>query len=73
MIFTRILSIISLAFFVGCASHPKEATRTAELTPGDPSAPSQVTPGEALAIAHELATHDWRPFSKNIYNKNIEK
>jgi len=66
MIFTRILSIISLAFFVGCASHPKDATRTAELTPGDPSAPSQVTPGEALAIAHELATHDWRPFSKNI-------
>lgn len=66
MIFTRILSIVTLAFFVGCASHPKEATRTAELTPGDPSAPSQVTPSEALAIAHELATHDWRPFSKNI-------
>jgi len=66
MIFTRILTITILAFFVGCASHPKEATRTAELTPGDPSAPSQVTPGEALAIAHELATHDWRPFSKNI-------
>ena len=66
MIFTRILSIISLAFFAGCASHPKDAAPSAELTPGDPSAPSQVTPGEALAIAHELATHDWRPFSKNI-------
>ena len=66
MIFTRILSIISLAFFAGCASHPKDAAPSAELTPGDPSAPSQVTPGEALAIAHELSTHDWRPFSKNI-------
>ena len=63
---TRTLNIAVIALFAGCASHTKDATRNAELTPGDPSAPSQVTPVEALAIAHELATHEWRPFSKNI-------
>ena len=36
------------------------------LTPGDPSAPSQVTPSESLAIARSFATHAWQPFSKNI-------
>ncbi len=40
--------------------------RRAAITHGDPSAPSQVTPGEALVIAKQLATHPWRPFSKNI-------
>ena len=46
----------------GCAV----TKNTATLTPGDPSAPSQVTPGEALVIARRLASHEWRPFSKNI-------
>jgi hypothetical protein len=36
------------------------------LTPGDPSAPSQVTPREAMDIARQLADHPWQPFAKNI-------
>ena len=33
---------------------------------GDASAPSQLTPAESMAIAHQLATHPWRPFAGNI-------
>jgi hypothetical protein len=67
MIFLRTITLLSTAFFAGCAvgtnaTKPNVAT----LTPGDPSAPSQVTPSEALAIARKLASHEWRPFSKNI-------
>jgi cell wall-associated NlpC family hydrolase len=36
------------------------------LEPGDPSAPSQVTPSEALAIAQAYADHQWQPFGGNI-------
>ena len=36
------------------------------LVAGDADAPSQVTPAEAMAIAHRLATHPWRPFAGNI-------
>jgi hypothetical protein len=32
----------------------------------DPSAPSQVTPSEALAIAKNYTDHTWRPFAQNI-------
>ena len=59
----RTFCLIAIAALIaGCAGTMK----TAELTPGDPSAPSQVTPSEALAIANRLASHPWRPFSKNI-------
>ncbi len=36
------------------------------MPPGDPAAPSQVTPSEALAIAESYARHSWRPFARNI-------
>jgi len=36
------------------------------LIPGDPSAPSQVTPDEAIALAHRYTTHPWRPFANSI-------
>lgn len=36
------------------------------LIAGDPTAPSQVRPVEAMAIAHRLSTHPWRPFAGNI-------
>ncbi len=36
------------------------------LLPGDPSAPSQVTPSEALRIAEVYCKHPWRPFARNI-------
>jgi hypothetical protein len=54
-----------LAFLAGCATAPK-TTPAEELTPGDPSAPSQVTPREALDIARQLTDHPWQPFAKNI-------
>lgn len=36
--------------------------------PGDPAAPSQVTPTEAMAIAENYTRHGWRPFSRNIFH-----
>lgn len=36
------------------------------LVAGDPAAPSQVTPSEALAIAQRYTRHSWRPFARNI-------
>ncbi len=59
-----------LPFFLsltgGCASLHRDPAPQTNLTSGDPSAPSQVTPGEALAIARQLSGHPWRPFAKNI-------
>jgi hypothetical protein len=60
-----LLSVIT-ALLSGCASTGTRGTAAEELSPGDPSAPSQVTPTESMAIARQLATHAWRPFSKNI-------
>ncbi len=59
---SRSLLPAAAAFLAGCAA----TEQAAKLTPGDPSAPSQVTPSEALAIARQFASHSWRPFSKNI-------
>jgi SNF2 family DNA or RNA helicase len=36
------------------------------LVPGDPTAPSQLTPTEALSIAQSYSKHSWRPFARNI-------
>lgn len=47
-----------------CSSIPPE--QETSLIAGDPSAPSQLTPAESMAIAHDLATHAWRPFAQNI-------
>jgi len=58
--------VFTAALLAGCASIKNTRSPLTELSPGDPSAPSQVTPDEALAIARQLATHSWRPFSKNI-------
>lgn len=63
MIFLRVLSpLVAAALIAGCASTAHQPV----VTPGDPSAPSQVTPDEALALAKRLATHAWQPFAKNI-------
>jgi hypothetical protein len=48
-----------------CATAVKPAAGPA-LVPGDPAAPSQVTPTEALAIAKTYTTHSWQPFARNI-------
>lgn len=49
----------------GCAVKPEKPAEPS-LEAGDPNAPSQVTPAESMAIAHQLSTHPWRPFAKNI-------
>ena len=54
------------AFLGGCAGAAKSHLPPEPLTPGDPSAPSQVTPGEAMDIARQLSNHPWQPFAKNI-------
>lgn len=67
MIFLRAyFPLAAAAIVAGCVSTAKTTSRPLIVTPGDPSAPSQVTPDEALAIAKRLATHPWRPFAKNI-------
>ncbi|MFZ4683859.1 MAG: hypothetical protein ACOYMS_15245, partial [Terrimicrobiaceae bacterium] len=54
------------AVFSGCATvEPMPSSKDA-LVPGDPSAPSQVTPAEALSIAEIYTRHPWRPFARNI-------
>lgn len=63
----RALSALML-LLVSCDSMSK-LKQTAEpppLIPGDPSAPSQVTPDEAMKIAQEFTHHTWRPFARNI-------
>jgi hypothetical protein len=54
------------AVLAGCVSTARNGSDSAGLTPGDPSAPSQVTPREALDIARQLAGHPWQPFARNI-------
>ena len=63
----RLIAFFLTLVTVGCAStqHPTAAPGQ-PLLPGSPSAPSQVTPSEALAIAHTYAKHNWKPFSRNI-------
>lgn len=60
--------LLSTLFLAGCVSGPEPTKSSAPtaLRPGDPSAPSQVTPTEALALAEVYATHAWRPFARNI-------
>lgn len=61
----RFATLVITALVAGCTATPI-ASHPSVLTPGDPSAPSQVTPSEALTIANRLASHPWRPFSQNI-------
>jgi len=53
-------------FLAGCAAVPTQPVAAPEWTPGAASAPSQVTPHEALAMAEALTHHQWRPFARNI-------
>lgn len=49
------------ALLTGCV-----ATTTPRIVPGAASAPSQVTPREAIAIAQRYCKHQWTPFARNI-------
>jgi hypothetical protein len=53
-----------LVALAGCASLERPTSQA--ILPGDASAPSQVTPGEALATARIYANHPWQPFARNI-------
>lgn len=57
--------LLGLAALTGC-SLPFASRSQVELIPGNPAAPSQVEPAEAIAIAQELASHPWQPFARNI-------
>lgn len=58
-------SLLLLLLLTGCFVNAPMSEEP-PLVPGDPNAPSQVTPSEAMAIAQQLATHPWRPFAQNI-------
>ncbi|MDB6171276.1 MAG: hypothetical protein JWL59_587 [Chthoniobacteraceae bacterium] len=57
---------LAALFLGGCASLKKESEPKVVLIPGASSAPSQVTPSEALATAVTYTKHSWRPFGRNI-------
>lgn len=59
-------TLLFALFFAGCASVDQPDTNAPKLIPGDPSAPSQVRPQEALETARIYSTHQWRPFATNI-------
>lgn len=63
--------LLILASLGGCTvtSHPPAPARP-EMIPGDASAPSQVTPAEALSTAQAYARHQWQPFARNILHGN---
>lgn len=65
-VFATLVFMVSgcLESCVSTTSNSKAAG--AALLPGDPDAPSQVTPSEALGIAQKYSTHAWRPFARNI-------
>lgn len=59
------LAALALLSLAGCAALSGGAS-TRQLVPGDPAAPSQVTPDEAIGIAEKYVSHAWRPFARNI-------
>lgn len=48
----------------GCAGPVRKEASV--LVPGDPGAPSQITPSESMAIARNYAEHWWQPFAGNV-------
>lgn len=65
--------LVPTSFFVACATSPKDAKKPVPLIPGDPSAPSQVTPSEAMEIARRFSEYPWRPFGNNILHAKDKK
>lgn len=60
------LSLTVAVTFSGCETTRKTSSAPADLVPGDPNAPSQVTPSEAMEIAQQMSLHPWKPFAGNI-------
>jgi hypothetical protein len=61
----KFIALAILLLATGCAVTPPPQPAP-PLVPGGASAPSQLTPGESMAIAQSFATHAWQPFSNNI-------
>lgn len=59
----KVASLFLALFVTGCTV---KTPAPEVLVGGDPSAPSQLTPAESMAIAREYAAHSWRPFAGNI-------
>lgn len=62
--------LLYLLCTTGCVSTSPKVESATVLIPGDPSAPSQVTPDEAIDIAQTYTNHSWRPFARNILHGN---
>lgn len=64
----KCVSFAILMLATGCVTSSKQkiTVEPTLLIPGDPAAPSQVTPDEAMAIAQLYTNHSWRPFARNI-------
>lgn len=58
--------ILLWAATLTACSLPFSTPQQVPLLPGDPAAPSQVSPVEAITIAQEIASHPWVPYAKNI-------
>ena len=57
-------ALLLVLILAGCAS--ADHAVSFKLLPGDPNAPSQVTPQQALDTARAYSVHEWRPFARNI-------
>jgi cell wall-associated NlpC family hydrolase len=67
------LPVLLLLFLTSCQSTLKHAAEPQQLIPGDPSAPSQITPDEAMVLAQKYTNHSWRPFARNILHGKDKK
>ena len=56
--------LFSLLLVAGCRTLSPDVQEV--WVPGDPAAPSQVTPVEAMQIARQLSKHPWQAFADNI-------
>ncbi len=70
-LFHFFLLALALIHLAGCAT--TQRTTDPKLIPGDPTAPSQVTPSESLAIARKISDQPWRPFASNIMHRKDPK
>jgi len=68
----KYLHFLIIPLITACATEPT-AQPPPSLVPGEASAPSQITPRESMAIAQQLSTHPWRPFSQNILHGKDKK
>lgn len=61
----RLPAFLLLVTLASCVSE-QTASKSVVRVSADPSAPSLVTPQEALLIAQTYCDHPWRPFARNI-------